>query len=125
MYFNIVTITMQDDGLSLDDAIRSLIERDRDLAAQYLRCFQEYCSILEQHGDADEASRIRRYLDLMGNIRRATWCWSFESSRYFGDRGSTYAKTQMVPLVPKNIRDRTLRENQVDVLLMEEELAKI
>ena len=116
---------MRDGRLSLDDAIGALIERDRDLAAQYLQCFQEYCSILERQGDMDEASRIRRYLDLMGNIRRATWCWSFESSRYFGERGSTYAKTQMVHLVPKDIRDRTLREKQVDVLLMEEELAKI
>ncbi len=61
----------------------------------------------------------------MGNVRRANWCWSFECGRYFGERGSTYAKTQMVPLVPEVIRDTSLRENQVDILLMEEEIAKL
>ncbi|KAI1789480.1 terpenoid synthase [Ganoderma leucocontextum] len=123
--FNIVTTTMHHHNLNLNDAVRSLVERNAQLDAQYLQFHREFCSILERHGDADEASRIRRYLAHMGNLRRAHWCWSFECGRYFGERGSTYAKTQMVPLIPKDIRDKSLRGNQIDILLMEEELAKL
>ena len=61
----------------------------------------------------------------MGNVRRGVWCWSFECGRYFGDRGSACAQAQRVPLIPKKTRDMCARGNQVDVLLMEEELAKL
>ncbi|KAM5541831.1 hypothetical protein V8D89_004560 [Ganoderma adspersum] len=123
--FNIVTIAMHHHSLNLDDAVQSLVEKNARLEAQYMQCLREVCSTLERRGGADEASPIRGFLDHMGNVRRGLWSWSFECGRYFGERGSTYAKTQMVPLVPEITRDTTLRENQVDILLMEEELAKL
>ena len=123
--FNIVTIAMYHHKLNLDDAVRSLVEKNARLEAQYMQCLREVCSTLERRGGAEETSPIRGFLDHMGNVRRGLWSWSFECGRYFGERGSTYAKTQMVPLVPEITRDTSLRENQVDILLMEEELAKL
>ncbi|KAI1782453.1 terpenoid synthase [Ganoderma leucocontextum] len=127
--FNIVTITMHHDGLTLDDAIRSLVKRNLELEGQYVQCLREFCSFLGGPGRAEKTSdsEIRRYLEHMGNVRRGVWCWSFECGRYFGERGSVYAKTQLVPLIAKRIGDRyrRLRGNQVDILLMETELAKL
>lgn len=123
--FNIVTTTMRHAGLGLDDTVRFLAERDAHLEAEYLECRREFCAFLEGLGGPGETYAIRRYVDHMGNVRRAVWCWSFECGRYFGDRGSAYAKTQMVPLIPKKMPNKSARGNQVDILLMEEELAKM
>ncbi|KAI1789483.1 terpenoid synthase [Ganoderma leucocontextum] len=122
--FSIVTITMHDNGLSPHDAARSLVERIAELEAQFMQC-HEFCSFGAGGLDGPSDSRVQRYMDHMGNMRRAIWCWSFECGRYFGERGSTYAKTQVIPLIPKKIRDPNLHGNQVDVFLIEEELAKM
>ena len=70
-------------------------------------------------------SSVQAYMDHVGNMRRAIWCWSFECGRYFGERGPAYAKTQAVPLIPKRVRDAGLRGDKVDVFLMEDGLAKL
>lgn len=123
--FNMITITMYHDGLNLKDAALSLVQQNAKLAAEYIRCHRELYTALAVRGEGDEASLIRRYLDHMGGLRRANWCWSFECGRYFGERGSTYAETQMVPLIPKIMRDTDLHEDQIDVVLMEEQFAKL
>ena len=123
--FNIITTTMHHDGSNLEDTVRFLAERDADLGMQYLECHQEFCAFLDGLGTPDETYAIRRYVDHMGNIRRGVWCWSFECGRYFGDRGSAYAQAQRVPLISKKVRDMCARGGKVDVLLMEEELAKL
>ena len=124
--FNVVTSTMHHRNLSLNDAVGYLVEKTAELEAQYLRCHSEFDSFAERRGVTDETmAKIRRYLDHIGNMRRAHWCWGFECGRYFGERGAAYGKTRAVPLVPKVPRDKSLRENQVDVLFMEEELAKV
>ena len=114
-------------GLSLEDTIRFLAQRDADLEMQYLECHREFCAFLDGLGGPDETyGALRRYVDHMGYVRRGVWCWSFECGRYFGDRGSVCAKTQMVPLIPKRtLRNKRARGNEVDIVLMEEELAKL
>ena len=119
--FNLVTLAMHHHGLTLHDAARWVVERNAELEAQFLQCHSEFSTT----GGAAPGNSIQAYMDHVGNMRRAVWCWSFECGRYFGDRGSTYAKTQAVPLIPKKIRDTSLRGNQVDVFLMEEGLAKV
>ncbi|KAM5541867.1 terpene synthase [Ganoderma adspersum] len=119
--FNLITLAMHHHGLTLQDAARWLVKKNAELEAQFLQCHSEF-SIA---GGAAPGNGIQAYMEFVGNVRRAMWCWSFECGRYFGDCGPTYAKTQAVPLMPKKIRDTSLRGNQVDVFLMEEGLAKV
>nr|VWP01242.1 N/A [Ganoderma boninense] len=123
--FNIVTTTAHHNGLSLEDTVRFLAERVVDLEKEFWERHREFCAFLDGVGGPDKTAEIRKFVDQMGNVRRAAWCWSFDGHRYFGERGPVYAKTQMVPLIPKRMQDKSARGNKVDVLLMEEELAKL
>ena len=75
--FNIITLTIHHNGLSLHDAARSIIAKDAELAVQYLQCHSELAAL------HTSSNSIQRYLDHMGNVRRGIWCWSFECGRYF------------------------------------------
>ncbi|EJF62143.1 terpenoid synthase [Dichomitus squalens LYAD-421 SS1] len=115
--FNIVTVIMRSLGLSLDGAIDWLEQRNEVL----VDTFYAQLEAVPSFGPQVDA-QLREYLDYVGNTRRAVWDWSFVSGRYFGDRGLDYAKTGLVPLIPAKTRNNT--ETVVEVLIMEEELAK-
>ena len=92
---------------------------------QFLQLHSELCTAAAEASRGARGTQWQKYMAHVGNVRRATWCWSFECGRYFGERGAIYAKTQAVPLVPKKMRDASLHENQVEVFWMEEGLAKV
>lgn len=119
--FNFVTLTMHHRGLALHDAARWLVKENSELEAQFLECHSEFSAA----EGAGTGGSVQAYMDHVGNMCRAIWCWSFECGRYFGERGSTFAKTHEVPLIPKRVRDANLRGDQVDVFLMEDGLAKL
>ena len=100
-----------------DEVVQWLVTRNLELEAKYMDCLAQ----LRETADA----RLEKYLDHIGNTRRAAWCWSFECGRYFGDRGAEYARTQLVPLIPKRERDGLLHRDQVDILVMEDELVQL
>ena len=122
--FNFI-LTMHHDGLTLADAARQLVKKNTELETQFMQRHSEFCAAVGEASGGTTSVQWQEYMDHVGNVRRACWSWSFECGRYFGEHGATYAKTQAVPLVPKNMRDEKLRGNQVDVFLMEEGLAKV
>ena len=123
--FNLVTLTMHHHGLALHDAVLWLVKEHAELEAQFLQCHSAFFAAGGPAATDCTTSTVQAYMDHVGNMRRAAWCWSFECGRYFGDCGPTYAKTQAVPLMPRKIRDASLRGDRVDVFLMEEGLAKV
>ena len=54
---------------------------------------------------------VQSYIDGLGNWVRANDSWSFESARYFGDRGLEIMKTRRLNLLPK----KTPEDQQVEV----------
>ncbi|KAH7886304.1 terpenoid synthase [Phlebopus sp. FC_14] len=61
-------------------------------------------------------SQLKRYLHGMANWARANYCWSYESQRYFGNKGLDVQKSRMIPLLPRAERDVTLRGRGVVVV---------
>ena len=49
--------------------------------------------------EVDEA--LKEYVDLLGNMTRANYCWHFECKRYFGDMGLEVQKGRYVSVLPK------------------------
>ncbi|KAI1791054.1 terpenoid synthase [Ganoderma leucocontextum] len=114
--FNLVTVVMHTFDLTLDGAVQWLEKRSDELTES----FYAHLKAVPSFGPEIDA-QLKMYLDHVGNVRRAVWDWSFASGRYFGDRGSEYARTGLVPLLPKKAQSC---EDSIKVLMMEEELAK-
>lgn len=67
--------------------------------------------------------QVRKYLYGLANWARGNYCWSFESGRYFGDKGLEIQKTRCVPILPKvtpSIQDASLRRCNVMIPLIED-----
>ena len=47
--------------------------------------------------------QVQQYLNGIACGPQGNYCWSFESGRYFGDKGLEYQRTRLVPLLPKVI----------------------
>ena len=115
--FNLVTVVMHTFDLTLDGAVQWLEKRSDELTASF---YAHVASVPSFGPEID--GELKMYLDHVGNVRRAVWDWSFASGRYFGDRGSEYARTGRVPLLPKKGQSC---QDSIRVLSMEEELAKL
>ena len=45
--------------------------------------------------------QVQQYLNGIACWPRGNYCWSFESGRYFGNKGLDYQKTLRIPLLAK------------------------
>ena len=45
--------------------------------------------------------QVQQYLNGIACWPQGNYCWSFESGRYFGNKGLEYQRTRLVPLLPK------------------------
>ena len=116
-------VGMKQYALDLDGSIGWLSGRCRELEARYH-------DILAQILSLDFAPEVHRalggYLEHMGNVRRAIWCWSFESRRYFGEMGAEVAREGKMTLIPTRRKVAgDLHRDQVDVLDMQDELVHL
>ena len=121
-HLNIVTVVINQFNLSRDDAVQWLLKRIAELETQYQSLVERVRALAPSFGP-EVALVLPGYLEHTSNMRRAAWCWSFECGRYFGEHGAEFAAAKQMPLVPKRNR-RDLHQNQVEVLDMQEELAK-
>ena len=110
--FNFVTVVMNQFNVDHDGAIDWLERRAASLQAKYMECIRQLMSFV---GEDEE---VKLLLDHMGNLRRGSWCWSFECGRYFGDRGEEVARMKKVAILEKRERMLHLRGDQVEVMLI-------
>ncbi|KIJ66483.1 hypothetical protein HYDPIDRAFT_86563 [Hydnomerulius pinastri MD-312] len=64
--------------------------------------------------------QLREYLNGMATWATANYCWSYESQRYFGNKGPQILESRLVPLLEKVELDPALhRENVIvaDILI--------
>lgn len=114
---------MKQYALDLDGAVMWLSGRCHDLEARYHDILAQIPSL----NFAPEVHRaLRGYLEHMGNVRRAIWCWNFECRRYFGEMGAEVAREGQMRLIATQRKvERHLHREQVDVLDMQDELAQM
>ncbi|KAJ3777410.1 terpenoid synthase [Lentinula raphanica] len=95
---NMVTIVMNSMCLSLDEALLWISEF-HDILAEL---FHETYMVIRRELPALETSDAAvLYLEGLGNWVRANDCWSFESERYFAQKGTMIQKSRMVELLPR------------------------
>ncbi|KAL5513793.1 hypothetical protein ACEPAH_4194 [Sanghuangporus vaninii] len=93
---NILTVVMKEFNVDLQGAIQWAADYHIEVQTKFLNGLNRVPS-----WGSDIDCQLRRYLYGLANWPRADACWSFESGRYFGNKGLGYQKTRLVPLIPK------------------------
>ncbi|KAJ7916958.1 isoprenoid synthase domain-containing protein [Mycena leptocephala] len=94
--FNILTSVMHHLKLDLQGAIAWTHNRLLEVQHKFLECLPKVPSF----GSTVDLELGKYFLQL-ANWPRANYCWSFEGTRYFGDRGMQVLHTRCVSLLPK------------------------
>ncbi|KAJ7865813.1 isoprenoid synthase domain-containing protein [Mycena leptocephala] len=97
---NILTSVMHHLNLDLQGAIAWTHNRLLEVQQKFLECLPK--CLLE-----------------LANWLRANYCWSFEGTRYFGDRGMQVLHTRCVPLLPEVQLERPTSMENVAVHYVE------
>ncbi|KAL1869792.1 hypothetical protein Plec18167_007716 [Paecilomyces lecythidis] len=93
---NIITIIMNQYGTDVQDAIHWAA----GYHAALVREFKETSQKEPQWGGVG-AVDAQGFIDALGNWVYANTLWSFESERYFGNRGAEIMDTRIIPLMPQ------------------------
>ncbi|KXN85516.1 Delta(6)-protoilludene synthase [Leucoagaricus sp. SymC.cos] len=109
-FHNIVTSIMQDHEMDVPAAMEWLENFGKHRVATFLNGIEELPSWGEEI-DVD----IQRYIDSIGYLVRGADAWSYESERYWGEKGMEVQKTRVVTFFPEN-------EESQEGLLTKEEL---
>ncbi|KAI0355477.1 terpenoid synthase [Trametes cingulata] len=94
--YNLLTVVMRELNLDLDGAIAWVSDYYNELSNRFIQGLEELPSF-----GPEVDGQLQEYLQSMANWPICLESWSFESKRYFGDRGLEYQKTRRVPLLPK------------------------
>lgn len=120
-HHNILTIVMNEFNTDLNCAMQWAMDYHK---ATQLKFLEDLKKVPNWGTDIDR--QVRRYLYGLANWVRTNECWSFESGRYFGNKGVEYQVTRLVPLLPKvaPFRADTSRRRENVVIPLIEELEK-
>lgn len=94
---NILTCIMHEHSLKLQDALYWLDE----YAKETIDKFQEHRASLPSFGSAEVDAAIIEYINRMARCVRGYDSWSYETVRYYGDRGLEVQKSRQITLMPK------------------------
>jgi hypothetical protein len=94
---NLLTVVMNEKGVDLDGALDWLSEYNGVVLSR----FQEQYRMLPSWGpDVDPI--VTAFVERLAHLIRGHDCWSFESERYFGRKGSEMQKHRLVTLIPRS-----------------------
>ena len=117
--YNLLAVAMHQYNITFDDAVALACLYHKHIEAQ----FTETLGLVPSFG-AELDRQLQLYIRGLVNWLRCNVCWSFESSRYFGERGLEYQTTRLVPRLPKMVRDKSHAERREKVMIPSvEELA--
>jgi len=95
---NLLTIVMKELSIDVHGAIDWLESLNAKLVVQYASLYQRVPSWREPID-----SQLREYVHGIANWVRANEEWSFESQRYFGEKGPQVQKRREIALLPKKV----------------------
>ncbi|KAI0058755.1 terpenoid synthase [Artomyces pyxidatus] len=92
---NILTVVMRQKGLDMEASLDWVTQYHSDCLAEFLELRRNLPSFGPELDDT-----VAEYVDGVAQWVRGGDCWSFESRRYFGDRGLEVQKVRKVDLLP-------------------------
>nr|BDI63119.1 sesquiterpene synthase [Trametes versicolor] len=111
---NLLTVVMRELGTNFDGAMAWIVDYHHDVATRFIEGLKNIPSF---GPEAD--ARLQEYLQSIASWPGGADSWSFESARYFGERGAEYQKSRRVPLLQKSKRYPQCRREKVHVHLIE------
>ncbi|KAJ6465600.1 terpenoid synthase [Mycena vitilis] len=96
---NLVTVVMHSLNVDLARALQWI----SDLHDRVVETFLLHFSQVPHYSDPELDRQVSDFIHGIGNWVRANEVWSFESERYFGQRGKEIQETRMVELLPKAV----------------------
>ncbi|KAI0023873.1 terpenoid synthase [Xylariomycetidae sp. FL0641] len=97
---NLITIAMQERGLSVQEAI----DWTAQLHADMVRKFNRYYRELPRWGGPLDLD-VQAYVNGAAQWVVAYVQWSYESQRYFGKRGPEIKRSRVLDLLPRKVQD--------------------
>lgn len=94
---NILTCIMHEHSLGLQDALDWLDGYAKTTIAKFLADRAD----LPSFGSADTDAAVVEYIDRMARCVRGYDSWSYETVRYYGDRGLEVQQSRKITLMPK------------------------
>ena len=114
---NLVTLTMHEQGINIQDAINLLCEQHKDLQKRFLEAYRAF-EILEW--DTTINAQLRGALRDLAHFPRGIHCWHFECGRYFGNSGMKVGVPCKVELLPRAPVNKDLRQENVTLFIVDE-----
>jgi len=112
--YNILTIVMRELNLDLKGALEWTAAYHKVVEERFMEGMERLPTF------SPEVDRqLREYVLGLAMWPRSNDCWNFESGRYFGNKGLEIQKTRCVPLMPKKMKDPTMKTKDVEVTLVE------
>ena len=99
--YNVLTIIARQYNVRLEEAARRMCQMHKVAAEKMLYLLDHL-----PYFPAEHEKDLRAYLFELRFWVRAGVCWSFESERYFGDKGPEIQSTRLVPLRRKDTEFR-------------------
>jgi len=112
--YNILTIVMQELNLNLKGAL--------EWTTAYLKVIEERFMEGMEHlptFSPEVNHQLWEYILALVMWPQSNDCWNFESGRYFGNKGLEIQKMWCVLLMPKKMKDPTMKTKDVEVTLVE------
>ena len=107
-FHNIVASIIHEHHLDVPAAMKWLEEFGRQRIATFLNGMKELPSWgLEIDG------KVRQYIDDIGYLIRGTDAWSYESEKYWGEKGKEIRTTRMVTTWPEKTREGLLTKEEL------------
>ena len=93
---NIVTVVAREFNLDVTGAMDWVLKYYQEATAK----FQEGLKHVPTWGPEID-SQVKQYIEWLSEWPRGHNCWCFESTRYFGNKGTEIQKTRRVPLLSR------------------------
>ena len=107
-FHNIITSIIHEHHLDVPAAMKWLEEFGRHRVTTFLNGIKELPSWGPEIDD-----KVRQYVDDMGYLIRGTDSWSFESGRYWGEKGKEVQTTRMVTIWPEKSGEGLLTREEL------------
>jgi hypothetical protein len=112
-FHNIVSSIIQEHGLSIPAAMCWL----DDFGKNRVKAFLDGVENLPSWGPEVDKN-VRKYIERVGYLVRGADAWSYESERYWGNKGEEIRRTRIVTIFPKERQEGWLTREELRTLMI-------
>jgi hypothetical protein len=112
-FHNIVSSIIQEHGLSIPAAMCWL----DDFGKNRVKAFLDGVENLPSWGPEVDKN-VRKYIERVGYLVRGADAWSYESERYWGNKGEEIRWTRIVAIFPKERQEGWLTREELRTLMI-------